>query len=80
MARAGLPNYRKLAFATYPHVCVWCGFATEAVLQVAHVDCNPVNCDAARKAVEKKRQNPEALREAAYKAVATRKARIAATK
>jgi hypothetical protein len=26
MARSGIPNYRKLAFATYAPICVHCGF------------------------------------------------------
>lgn len=118
MGRTGLPNYRKLAFETYAPICVYCGFGIKEVLEVAHLDCNPVNCepanlailcptchrmhdidliptevvirlrdekrkprwakltkDAAAKAIETKRLNPELMREAGRKAAATRKAR-----
>lgn len=118
MARNGLPKYRKLAFEQYAPICVYCGFGIKEVLEVAHLDCNPANCDAANlailcptchrmhdidliptdvvvrmrdekrkprwakltkdaavKAVETKRLNPELMREAARKAAATRRAR-----
>jgi 5-methylcytosine-specific restriction endonuclease McrA len=122
MARSKLPNYRKLAFEKYAPICVHCGFGIKEVLEVAHLDCNPQNCeldnlailcptchrmhdidliptdvvirlrdekreprwakltkDAARKAVETKRLDPELMKRAAQKAVATRKARKAAS-
>jgi 5-methylcytosine-specific restriction endonuclease McrA len=122
MARSRLPNYRKLAFEKYAPICVHCGFGIKEVLEVAHLDCNPKNCeldnlailcptchrmhdidliptdaiirlrdekrkprwakltkDAARKAVETKRLDPELMKRAAQKAVATRKARKAAS-
>ena len=44
MARAGLPNYRKLAFEKYAPICVYCGFGIKEVLEVAHLDCKPENC------------------------------------
>jgi 5-methylcytosine-specific restriction endonuclease McrA len=44
MSRVGLLNYRKLAFDMYAPICVHCGFGIQAVLQVAHLDCNPENC------------------------------------
>ena len=31
-------NYRKLAFDTYPPICVHCGFGIPEVLEVAHID------------------------------------------
>ena len=31
-------NYRKLAFEKYAHICAYCGFGVEAVLEVAHID------------------------------------------
>ncbi len=43
--RSGLPNYRKQAMEAYPHICVYCGFGIPGVLEVAHLDCNPRNCD-----------------------------------
>jgi hypothetical protein len=43
--RSGLPNYRKQALKAYPHICVYCGFGIAGVLEVAHLDCNPQNCD-----------------------------------
>src|SRR5690242_9829118 len=118
MARTGLPNYRKLALEAYAPICVYCGFGIKAVLEVAHLDCDPANndvrnlallcptChrmhdidliptevvarlrdekrkarwskltkDAVTKAVATKRRDPEHMREAARKAVATRRAR-----
>lgn len=36
-------NYRKLAFAHYPHVCAHCGFGIADVLEVAHIDCDRSN-------------------------------------
>jgi hypothetical protein len=45
MARSGVPNYRKLAFERYPPICVVCGFGIKDVLQVAHLDCDPQNCN-----------------------------------
>src|SRR5882672_3749765 len=45
MARSGTPNYRKLAFATYAPICVHCGFGIAEVLEVAHLDCDPRNCE-----------------------------------
>jgi 5-methylcytosine-specific restriction endonuclease McrA len=45
MARAGLPNYRKLAFESYAPICVYCGFGIKEVLEVAHLDCKPENCE-----------------------------------
>lgn len=45
MARTGLPNYRKLAFEKYAPICVYCGFGIKEVLEVAHLDCEPENCD-----------------------------------
>jgi hypothetical protein len=123
MARSSLPNYRKLAFEKYAPICVHCGFGIKEVLEVAHLDCNPQNCDldnlailcptchrmhdidliptdavirlrdekrkprwakltkdAARKAVETKRLDPELMKRAAQKAVATRKARKAVSR
>jgi hypothetical protein len=35
MSRAGLLNYRKLAFGAYAPTCVYCGFGIQAVLEVA---------------------------------------------
>ena len=43
--RSRLPNYRMQALAAYPHICVYCGFGIAGVLEVAHLDCNPRNCD-----------------------------------
>jgi 5-methylcytosine-specific restriction endonuclease McrA len=45
MARKGLPNYRKAAFEKYAPICVHCGFGIKEVLEVAHLDCNPQNCE-----------------------------------
>ena len=45
MARRGLPNYRKMAFEKYAPICVHCGFGIKEVLEVAHLDCDPQNCD-----------------------------------
>ena len=36
-------HYRKLAFKNYPALCAHCGFGIEAVLEVAHIDCNHAN-------------------------------------
>jgi len=36
-------NYRKLAFDNYSPFCAHCGFGIEAVLEVAHIDCNRAN-------------------------------------
>jgi len=36
-------RYRKLAFENYPALCAHCGFGIEAVLEVAHIDCNHAN-------------------------------------
>jgi len=47
MGRAGIPNYRKVAFAKYAPFCVHCGFGIKEVLEVAHLDCDPQNCDIA---------------------------------
>ena len=44
MGRAGIPNYRKQAFAKYAPLCVHCGFGIKEVLEVAHLDCDPQNC------------------------------------
>lgn len=44
MARPKTISYRKLAFQSYAHVCVYCGFGIAAVLEVAHLDCDPSNC------------------------------------
>lgn len=38
-------DYRKLAFERYAPICVFCGFGIEAVLEVAHIDCDPANCN-----------------------------------
>ena len=38
-----LPNYRKLAFDEYAHICVYCGFGIPEVLEVAHLDGNRAN-------------------------------------
>ena len=44
--RSGLPNYREQAMEAYrPHVCIYCGFGIKDVLEVAHLDCDPRNCD-----------------------------------
>lgn len=43
--RSGIPNYRKIALKTYPPYCVHCGFGIQEVLEVAHLDCDPQNCD-----------------------------------
>jgi hypothetical protein len=51
MSRPGLPNYRKLAFETYAPICVYCGFGIKEVLEVAHLDCIPANCEAANLAI-----------------------------
>src|ERR1700719_2520240 len=51
MSRNGILNYRKLAFATYAPVCVYCGFGIKEVLEVAHLDCEPANCDVANLAI-----------------------------
>ena len=40
-----MPNYRKQAMEAYPHMCVYCGFGIAGVLEVAHLDCDPRNCD-----------------------------------
>jgi hypothetical protein len=40
-----LTSYRKLAFANYAKVCAHCGFGIEAVLEVAHIDCDRANND-----------------------------------
>ena len=40
-------DYRKLAFATYPHVCAFCGFGILDVLEVAHIDGNRDNNEVA---------------------------------
>ena len=120
MTRVGLPNYRKAAFKKYAPICVYCGFGIEAVLEVAHLDCDPKNCelenlailcptchrmhdidlistnavralrdekrvanwgklmkDAAAKAVRTKAKTPMLMKNAAKKALATRKARAA---
>ena len=45
MPRKGLPNYRKMAFEKYAPICVHCGFGIKEVLEVAHLDCDPQNCD-----------------------------------
>lgn len=44
MARPNTLNYRDIAFQKYPAVCVYCGFGIRAVLEVAHLDCEPANC------------------------------------
>jgi 5-methylcytosine-specific restriction endonuclease McrA len=36
-------NYRKRAFERYAPICAICGFGVEAVLEVAHLDCNRKN-------------------------------------
>lgn len=51
MVRTGLPNYRKLAFEKYAPICVYCGFGIKEVLEVAHLDCEPENCDHANLAI-----------------------------
>src|SRR4051794_39587641 len=51
MSRTGLLNYRKLAFDAYAPICVYCGFGIREVLEVAHVDCNPKNCDVTNLAI-----------------------------
>jgi 5-methylcytosine-specific restriction endonuclease McrA len=51
MARTGVLNYRKIAFGAYAPVCVYCGFGIKEVLEVAHLDCNPVNCDVSNLAI-----------------------------
>ncbi len=51
MARAGIPNYRKLAFEKYAPICVYCGFGIKEVLEVAHLDCDPQNCDQSNLAI-----------------------------
>ena len=38
-------NYRRLALTRYPPLCVHCGFGIPAVLEVAHLDCDPNNCE-----------------------------------
>jgi hypothetical protein len=45
MARTGLPNYRRIAFEKYAPICVHCGFGIKEVLEVAHLDCDPQNCE-----------------------------------
>jgi len=35
--------YRKLAFKNYEALCAHCGFGIEAVLEVAHIDCDRAN-------------------------------------
>ena len=37
-------DYRKLALENYRRQCVYCGFGIEAVLEVAHLDCDRSNC------------------------------------
>lgn len=44
MARPKTVNYRKIAFEKYAPICAYCGFGVRAVLEVAHLDCDPVNC------------------------------------
>ena len=51
MVRKGIPNYRKLAFEKYAPICVHCGFGIKEVLEVAHLDCDPQNCDASNLAI-----------------------------
>jgi predicted restriction endonuclease len=43
--RSGLPSYRKKAMEAYSHICAYCGFGIAGVLEVAHLDCDPRNCD-----------------------------------
>lgn len=48
LTAGGLPmanrvNYRKLAFSHYDPLCAHCGFGVQAVLEVAHIDCNRTN-------------------------------------
>lgn len=38
-------NYRKLALETYGPLCAHCGFGIQAVLEVAHLDCDRGNND-----------------------------------
>lgn len=35
---------RQAALSHYPRRCLYCGFGIEAVLEVAHLDCNRDNC------------------------------------
>ncbi len=49
--RSGIPNYRKDALKAYPPYCVHCGFGIPEVLEVAHLDCNPQNCDVTNLAI-----------------------------
>ena len=43
--KLGSGNYRNKAMKAYRHICVYCGFGIPGVLEVAHLDCNPRNCD-----------------------------------
>lgn len=38
-------DYRRLAFRTYEHICAYCGFGIEDVLEVGHIDGNHQNSD-----------------------------------
>ena len=49
--RSGIPNYRTIALKTYPPFCVHCGFGIQEVLEIAHLDCNPQNCDVTNLAI-----------------------------
>jgi hypothetical protein len=39
------PNYRQLAFATYPQHCANCNFGVKEVLEVAHLEHSRSNND-----------------------------------
>ena len=49
--RAGLPPYRKAALAAYAPICVYCEFGIKELLEVAHLDCDPKNCELANLAL-----------------------------
>jgi hypothetical protein len=40
-------NYRKIAFEAYDPLCAHCGFGVPSILEVAHIDGNRSNNDAA---------------------------------
>jgi hypothetical protein len=44
-------DYRKLALKTYPHICIYCGFGIEGVLEIAHLDGDHNNCEIANLAI-----------------------------
>ncbi len=44
-------NYRRLALAHYAPICAYCGFGVNAVLEVAHLDCDRSNNELSNLAV-----------------------------